>query len=96
MIYVWIVVKKSWRKNRIGELVSFNLVQFRSKTVLKEAFSFNFVQFSFNFRSIFVQRRSKGLWSVDQAVSGRSTISPLNGRPEDLIKTDHRTVKEKS
>ena len=30
-----IVVKKSWRKNRIGELVSFNFVQFRSKTVLK-------------------------------------------------------------
>ena len=86
MIYVWIVVKKSWRKNRIGELVSFNFVQFRSI----------FVLFSFYFRSIFVQRRSKGLWSVDHSTSGRSTIAPLNGRPEDLIKTDHRTVKEKS
>ena len=44
----------------------------------------------------FVLHRSEGLWSVDQTVSGRSTIAPLNGRPDDLIKTGHRTVKEKS
>ena len=73
---------KSGNKNVISKDCHKKVIK---KNPYEESVSFNFVQ-----------RRSKGLWSVDQMVSGRSTIAPLNGRPEDLIKTDHRTVKEKS
>ena len=77
--------KPLWRIGLVqSRSISFNLVQSRSKTVLKSAFSFNFHSISFNF----VLRRSKGLWSVDQSTSERSTKGPLNGRPEELIKTD--------
>ena len=76
-------MKKNLVENRSRSL-SFNFVQSRSKTVLKSAFSFNFHSISFNF----VLRRSKGLWSVDQSTSERSAKGPLNGRPEELIKTD--------
>ena len=55
--------KKVRGENRHTKSGSFNLVQFRSKSV---------------------QLRSKGLWSTDQALSGRPTKGPLNDRPEDL------------
>ena len=49
-----------------------------------------------NFRFVEVEDIAGGREYIVLRVSGRSTIAPLNGRPEDLIKTDHRTVKEKS
>ena len=55
--------KKVIGENRHAKSGSFNLVQFRSKSV---------------------QLRSKGLWSTDQALSGRPTIAPLVDRPKDL------------
>ena len=49
-----------------------------------------------NFRFVEVEDIAGGREYIVLRVSGRSTRAPLNGRPEDLIKTDHRTVKEKS
>ena len=49
-----------------------------------------------NFRFIEVEDIAGGREYIVLRVSGRSIIAPLNGRPEDLIKTEHRTVKEKS
>ena len=49
-----------------------------------------------NFRFIEVEDIAGGREYIVLRVSGRSIIAPLNGLPEDLIKTDHRTVKEKS
>ena len=49
-----------------------------------------------NFRFVEVEDIAGGREYIVLRVSGRSTIAPLNGRPEDLIKTGHRTVKEKS
>ena len=49
-----------------------------------------------NFRFIEVEDIAGGREYIVLRVSGRSTIAPLNGRPEELIKTDHRIVKEKS
>ena len=49
-----------------------------------------------NFRFVEVEDIAGVREYIVLRVSGRSTIAPLNGRPEDLIKTDHRTVKEKS
>ena len=48
-----------------------------------------------NFRFVEVEDIAGGREYIVLRVSGRPTIAPLNGRPEDLIKTDHRTVKEK-
>ena len=49
-----------------------------------------------NFRFVEVEDIAGGREYIVLRVSGRPTIAPLSGRPEDLIKTDQRTVKEKS
>lgn len=49
-----------------------------------------------NFRFVEVEDIAGGREYIVLRVSGRPTIAPLSGRPEDLIKTGHRTVKEKS
>lgn len=49
-----------------------------------------------NFRFVEVEDTAGGREYIVLRVSGRPTIAPLSGRPEDLIKTDQRTVKEKS
>ena len=49
-----------------------------------------------NFRFVEVEDIAGGREYIVLRVSGRSIIAPLNGRPEELIKTDHRSVKEKS
>ena len=49
-----------------------------------------------NFRFVEVEDIAGGREYIVLRVSGRSIIAPLNGRPEDFIKTGHRTVKEKS
>ena len=49
-----------------------------------------------NFRFVEVEDIAGVREYIVLRVTGRSTIAPLNGRPEDLIKTDHRTIKEKS
>ena len=42
-----------------------------------------------NFRFVEVEDIAGGREYIVLRVSGRSTIAPLNGRPEELIKTDH-------
>ena len=49
-----------------------------------------------NFRFVEVEDIAGGREYIVLRVFGLSTIAPENGRPEELIKTDHRTVKEKS
>ena len=49
-----------------------------------------------NFRFVEVEDIAGVREYIVLRVTGRSTIAPLNGRPEELIKTDHRTIKEKS